>query len=78
MSVAVLQSRVPSDRARLTPGGSVNIGRGIFGKERGMIRAQGDVNVTFLQNATVYAGGDINVGNQILNSRAPRERQSHR
>jgi hypothetical protein len=50
-------------------GGNINIGRGIFGKQRGVVRAGGDVTVTFLQNATVYAGGDIQVGNQILNSR---------
>jgi hypothetical protein len=51
-------------------GRHINIGRGVFGKQRGMVRAGGDVAVAFLQNATVYAGGDLHVGNQILNSRA--------
>ncbi|MFH1740152.1 MAG: FapA family protein [bacterium] len=53
----------------ITAGGNVNVGRGVFGRERGMIRARGDVTVAFLQNATVYAGGNILLANQILNSR---------
>ena len=56
--------------SKVYAGGDVNVARGVFGKERGLIRADGDVIVTFLQNAKVYAGGDLNVGNQILNSNA--------
>ena len=51
-------------------GGNVHVGQGVFGKQRGTIRARGDVSASFLQNATVYAGGDLQVGNQILNSLA--------
>ncbi|HPA44593.1 MAG TPA: FapA family protein [bacterium] len=49
--------------------GDVSVGRGVFGRERGLIRAGGDVTVAFLQNATVYSGSDVRMANQILNSR---------
>ncbi|MBI1388937.1 MAG: DUF342 domain-containing protein [bacterium] len=56
------------EAAALEAGGDVMIRRGVFGKEKGSIKARRDVVAEFLQNARVSAGRDLIVGTQILNS----------
>ena len=45
--------------AELIAGGDVILQRGIQGMNRGVIRAGGNVVATFIENATVYAGYDL-------------------
>ena len=55
------KSNIESDR-------NVVVGQGILGKGEGVVRAGGDVVAKFIENANVYAGGDVIVKEEILHS----------
>lgn len=54
--------------AEISAGGSVNIEGGFVSSGNGFIRANQDINVKFIENGTVEAGHDINIGGQTINS----------
>jgi len=54
--------------AEISAGGSVNIEGGFVSSGNGFIRANQDINVKFIENGTVDAGHDINIGGQTINS----------
>ncbi|GEM03409.1 hypothetical protein HMI01_03970 [Halolactibacillus miurensis] len=56
------------EASQLTAGGSVHITEGIVGMKKGMIEAGVDVNIGYINQATVIAGQNINVNNSILHS----------
>ncbi|RJP19058.1 MAG: DUF342 domain-containing protein [Candidatus Omnitrophota bacterium] len=56
------------EAAQVCAGKNVEVRQGIFGKEKGKVRAEEDVISSFLQNADVEAGRNVIVSNQILNS----------
>lgn len=45
--------------AIVTAGGNIRIEKGMNGNRQGILRAQGDVKCTFLENSTVYAGNFV-------------------
>lgn len=49
-------------------GGSVHVSEGIVGMKKGSIEAGVDVNIGYINQATVLAGQNINVNNSILHS----------
>ncbi len=51
--------------AEIEAGGSVQVRRGIAMPDEGWLKAGGDVTAGFMQNATIEAGGDIIVENDI-------------
>lgn len=53
--------------AELIAGGDIILERGILGMNKGVLIAGGNIASTFIENATVRAGGDIN-SNAILHS----------
>jgi hypothetical protein len=52
--------------AVLAAGGSVEIGRGIKGEEKAVIRARGSVTTGFAEQATIACGGDVRVRGACL------------
>jgi len=48
--------------------GNIMIRGGIFGREKGLVRARGDVKAKVIENATVEAGQDVIVGEAIFHS----------
>ncbi|MDI3543364.1 MAG: uncharacterized protein PWP57_969 [Candidatus Atribacteria bacterium] len=48
--------------------GNVVVRGGIFGGEKGLVRARGDVKAKVIENATVEAGQDVIVGEAIFHS----------
>ncbi|BAB06149.1 DUF342 domain-containing protein [Halalkalibacterium halodurans] len=54
--------------ATLEAGGSIFVGAGIVGQNRGCIRAEGGLHTTFINQAKVEVGGDIEVVQSILHS----------
>lgn len=48
--------------------GNVVVKGGIFGGEKGLVRARGDVKAKVIENATVEAGQDVIVGEAIFHS----------
>ncbi len=56
------------EAAEITAGKDIEVKKGVFGKEQGILTAQRDIIAGFLQNADIRAGRDVAVGTQILNS----------
>ncbi|MGL1933945.1 MAG: FapA family protein [Fibrobacterales bacterium] len=48
-------------------GGSITINQGVFGKEKGEIKAKKDVNLYLIQDTTVKAGGKVTVKKSMTN-----------
>ncbi|MBP9015941.1 MAG: DUF342 domain-containing protein, partial [Candidatus Atribacteria bacterium] len=48
--------------------GNVVVRGGIFGREKGLVRARGDVRAKVIENATVEAGQDVRVGEAVFHS----------
>lgn len=57
------------DSATLKAGGNVLVRNGIQGRHKGTVEAGGDVLARFIENATVTAGGNVEVGEAIMHSR---------
>lgn len=57
------------EAAELTAGGSIYIQQGILAQGEGMIQAEGDVHTSFINQANVFAAGDVIVSTSILHSR---------
>lgn len=57
-----------ADAAFLEAGGSVIIRGGVQGRNKGMIRAGGNLRTPFIQNAMVDVGGSCYVGESIMHS----------
>lgn len=49
-------------------GGNVEVGGGIIGKKIGTVRAGGDIRALFIENARLYADGDVVVQESIVRS----------
>jgi len=49
-------------------GGTIDVRGGIIGKETGRVRAGGDIRALFIENAHLYAGGDVVVQDSIIHS----------
>jgi len=49
--------------------GNVLVRRGIQGRNQGEVHAGGNVTAFFIENATVVAGGNVDVGSAIMHSR---------
>jgi hypothetical protein len=64
---AITVAGVVEDGAELRSGGDVVVGQGVLG-ETSRIVASGDVEVKYVQNATVLAQGDVTVGSYIYNA----------
>jgi len=56
------------EASHIKAGGSVHISEGIVGMKKGLIEAGVDVNIGYINQATVHAGQNINVSNSILHS----------
>ncbi|MCL6451319.1 MAG: FapA family protein [Acetobacteraceae bacterium] len=56
------------DGGMVRAGGDVLVKRGIQGRGRGGVEAQGNVSALFVQNARVSAGGRVEVGEAIMHS----------
>ncbi|SER56222.1 DUF342 domain-containing protein [Salisediminibacterium halotolerans] len=56
------------EAARLTAGGSIYIHQGIVAQGDGAIEAEGEVRTSFINQANVFAAGDITVSTSILHS----------
>ncbi|NNL67732.1 MAG: DUF342 domain-containing protein [Myxococcales bacterium] len=57
------------DGGRVSAGGSVRVGRGLIGRERGRIAAEADVTVHHVQDARIVCGGVLRVGADVVKSR---------
>ena len=55
--------------ADLEAGGGIKIHNGFIGKEKGSIKAGGDVEIKFIENGKVESGGSLIVGDAIMHSR---------
>jgi len=55
--------------ARIQALGNVEVRAGIIGKSRGEVVAGGDITANFVENASLSAGGDIQVRNGLIGSR---------
>jgi len=49
------------DSSDLTAGGSIHLRCGVFGRKRSQINAKGDIRAKFLNECTVYCGGNLEV-----------------
>ena len=56
------------EAAEVHAGGDLHVLHGICGKEKGRVSAHGKITTRFLTNAHVTSGGDMVVGNEIVNS----------
>ncbi len=56
------------DCATIICGGTLTVGGGIQGQNRGEINVEGDVYCRFIENCKVTAGGTIEVGEDIMHS----------
>lgn len=56
------------EAATLDAGGSIYIHQGVVAQGGGLIRAEGEVISSFLNQATIQAGGDVTVTKSILHS----------
>ena len=54
--------------ARIEAGGDVIIGGGIVGKDKGSVKAEGDVHALFVEGATIEAKGNVVIGRDVLHS----------
>lgn len=55
--------------------GNIKVDRGVAGKNRCHLSAKKDVECKYIENGTIFAGGDIHVHEAILNSRINAEGQ---
>ena len=55
--------------ARLEAGGNIKINKGFIGKEKGKVKAEGKVEIKFIENGSVESGGTVEVGDAIMHSR---------
>lgn len=56
------------DAATIEAGGNITIRGGVQGRNKGVVRAGGDLRTMFIQNAIVDAGGSCYVGESIMHS----------
>ncbi len=56
------------ESARLEAGGSIYIEHGIIGGQKGMVKAEQDIVVSYIQEGNVEAGGNVQVSQFILHS----------
>lgn len=62
----IVQGSVES--ATVSAGGNVEVGGGILMPEGGKVTAGGDVTASYTTNATIEAGGDVHLSNDVTNS----------
>jgi uncharacterized protein (DUF342 family) len=55
------------DASDLTAGGSIQLRCGVFGRGRSHINARGDIKARFLNDCTIYCGGNLEVDDLIAN-----------
>ncbi|MDF1545014.1 MAG: FapA family protein [bacterium] len=58
-----------AEDCNLVAGGNILVKEGIIGNERGEIRADGNITAKFVENHCLLAGGEITIGEEIVNSR---------
>jgi uncharacterized protein (DUF342 family) len=56
------------EAAKIVAGGNVRVRGGIFGKDRGIVQAQGNLQAKVIENAAIEVGGDILVERAIVHS----------
>lgn len=54
--------------AVIEAGGSVVVRKGFQGKQKGLIRANGDVHCSFIENAAVFTRGSLQVNGAVMHS----------
>lgn len=62
----IVQGSVES--ATVIAGGNIEVSGGILMPEGGMIKAGGNVSANYTTNATIEAGGDVHIANDVTNS----------
>lgn len=55
------------DRAALSAEGDITINSGLYGKEKVLIQAKGNISVAFAENANIQSEGNIYVGSALIN-----------
>ncbi|MCF3942408.1 DUF342 domain-containing protein [Oceanobacillus alkalisoli] len=56
------------EAATLIAGGSIYISEGIAGQEKGCLKAQGNIQLGYINQAKIFTGNDLYVENSILHS----------
>ncbi len=56
------------EAARIDCGGSLHVGRGIAGKEKGAITVQKDLSAKYLSNVSIWVHGKVTVESEIINA----------
>ena len=56
------------EAAHITSGGDVTVRRGILGRSKGQVKAEGSITARFASEANLVAGQDLKIGKQLMNS----------
>ncbi len=54
--------------AKIISGGNVMVKGGYLGNNRGLIKAEGDVTVKYINDQVILAGNDVRVGGEVFNA----------